>query len=215
MENFRTPQICSEIIWPFDSEETIHSADINDTSYVPPSCFLLEKKNKISKWPTQKKVIFQLRQLSIFFTKISWIGPWVGRIDFCKGHWCGSTYMVTRLSYISLQTGQKCVFWPFWANVGQYHDHIGWATSMPFTSIQGLIHEIFIKKYLELLKVENDILFIIYLFSFILYQCKDWRLTNEVVFFLLCMVPSESWKRIHSIYYAHDCMLSTDGLNHQ
>ena len=30
---------------------------------------------------SQKKVIFQLCQFSIFFVKISWIGPWVRRID--------------------------------------------------------------------------------------------------------------------------------------
>ena len=36
---------------------------------------------KKSKWPTQKQVIFQLRQFSIIFSKISWVGPWVNRID--------------------------------------------------------------------------------------------------------------------------------------
>ena len=28
-----------------------------------------------------------------FFVKISGIGPWMCKIDRCKGHWCGSTYM--------------------------------------------------------------------------------------------------------------------------
>ena len=37
------------------------------------------------------------------FVKISWIGPWISRIDWCKGHWCGLTYMVVRLSSISPQ----------------------------------------------------------------------------------------------------------------
>ena len=41
--------------------------------------FFFEKKNP--KWPTQKKVIFQNRQFSIFFLKISWIGPWVSGIE--------------------------------------------------------------------------------------------------------------------------------------
>ena len=31
------------------------------------------------------------------FAKISQIGPWVSRIDWCKVHWCSSTYMVVRL----------------------------------------------------------------------------------------------------------------------
>ncbi len=48
-----------------------------------------------------------------FFMKISWIGPWVSRIDWCEGHWCGSTYMVVRLSDISSKTGKKCIFCVF------------------------------------------------------------------------------------------------------
>jgi hypothetical protein len=36
--------------------------------------------------------------------KILWIGPWVSRIDWCVEHWCGSTYMVARLSGISPKT---------------------------------------------------------------------------------------------------------------
>ena len=36
--------------------------------------------------------------LNIFFMKFSWIGPWVSRINWCKEHWDGSTYMVVRLS---------------------------------------------------------------------------------------------------------------------
>ena len=73
--------------------------------------FLLEwskkKKNfgkKNSKWPTQKNLIFQLRQFSIFFMEISWIGSWVCRIDWCKGNWCVSTYMVMRLCDRSSKT---------------------------------------------------------------------------------------------------------------
>ena len=38
-------------------------------------------KKKKSKWPPKKKDIFQLRQFSIFFVKILWIGPWVSRIN--------------------------------------------------------------------------------------------------------------------------------------
>ena len=64
-----------------------------------------------------KKIIFQLCQFSIFFMKISWIGPWVSRIDWFEGHWWGC-----------------------------------------------------------------------------------------LLFSALWMVSSESWKILHSIYYAHDCM---------
>ena len=42
--------------------------------------------------------------LIIFFTKISGIGPWVSIINWCEVHWCGSTYIVIRLSDVSLMT---------------------------------------------------------------------------------------------------------------
>ena len=48
----------------------------------------LKKKNQ-NGW-LKKTDFFQNRQYSIFFVKISWIGPWIRRIDWCKGHWCGS-----------------------------------------------------------------------------------------------------------------------------
>ena len=73
-----------------------------------------------------------------FFMKFSWIGPWVSRIDWCEGHWFGSTYMVVRLSNISSKTGKNSFFvflGCFWAYAGQPHNHKGWATSMPFASI--------------------------------------------------------------------------------
>ena len=46
----------------------------------------------------------------ICFGKISWIGPWVSRIDWCKGQWCGSTYMAVRMSDISSKTCIFCLF---------------------------------------------------------------------------------------------------------
>ena len=72
------------------------------------------------------------------FAKLSGMGPLVSRIDWCEGHWFGSTYMAVRLSDIRPITGKKwifCVFSHFWAYVGQPHDHIGWTKSMPFASI--------------------------------------------------------------------------------
>ena len=38
---------------------------------------------------------------------ISEVGPWVSRIDWCEGHWCGSTYMVVRLSDVSSKTDEN------------------------------------------------------------------------------------------------------------
>ena len=66
--------------------------------------FSLRWSKKKSKWLTQKNLIFQLCQFSIFFMKIPWIGPWVSRIDWCEGHGCGSIYIVMRLSDISSKT---------------------------------------------------------------------------------------------------------------
>ena len=78
-----------------------------------------------------------VHQFSIFFAKISWIGPLVSRINWCEGHWFGSTYMVVRLSDKRKTHKKKCIFvflGCFWAYVGQPDDHRSWATSMPFAS---------------------------------------------------------------------------------
>ena len=66
------------------------------------------------------------------------LAPWMCKIDWCKGHWCGSMYMAMRLSDISSKTAKKVFFvllGHFWAYVGEPHGHIGWAKSMPFASI--------------------------------------------------------------------------------
>ena len=57
-----------------------------------------------------------------FFMKISWVGPWVSRIDWCKGHWFCSTHVAVRLADISSKMAWKhkkfifCLFlslrWP-------------------------------------------------------------------------------------------------------
>ena len=73
--------------------------------------FFQEKKFKMadfSKWP-----FFKIANSQNFFAKISQIGPWVSRIDWCEGHWCSSTYMVVRLSDIRAKTGKKCIFCVF------------------------------------------------------------------------------------------------------
>jgi hypothetical protein len=67
-----------------------------------------EKKNQNSRL---KKSSFSSSAYSqYFFAKISWIGPLISRINSCKGCWCGSTYMVVRLSNVSSKTGKKCIF---------------------------------------------------------------------------------------------------------
>ena len=75
----------------------------------------LKKANP--KWPTQKKLVFQFCQFSTcFFFKNFMDWSLVSRIDWCKGHWCESTYMVVRLSNVSSKTGKKCIFWICFSN---------------------------------------------------------------------------------------------------
>ena len=76
--------------------------------------FFFEKK--IQNGRLKKSSFFKIANPQNFFAKISQIGPWVSRIEWCKGHWCSSTYMAVRLSDKSLKTAKKyrkCIFWPF------------------------------------------------------------------------------------------------------
>ena len=73
--------------------------------------FFMQKKIQNGRF--FKMAVFQNRQFSKFFVKMSWIGPWVCRINWCEGHWCSSTYMVVRLSDIRAKTGKKCIFCVF------------------------------------------------------------------------------------------------------
>ena len=95
-------------------------------------------KKKIQNGRLKKRSFFTSVNSQYFFVKILWIRPWVSRIGWCEGHWCGSTYMAVRLPNISSKTAKnpkKAFFACFWAYVGQSLNHIGWATSMPFASI--------------------------------------------------------------------------------
>ena len=49
-----------------DSEETIHSADINDTSYEPPRCFSLGKKIWKKKFWKKKSKMTDLEKTEFF-----------------------------------------------------------------------------------------------------------------------------------------------------
>ena len=60
-----------------------------------------------SKLPPKKSLFFKIANSRKIFAKISWICPWISRIDWCKGHWFGSTYIVVRLSNISSKRAEK------------------------------------------------------------------------------------------------------------
>ena len=67
-------------------------------------------KKKIRNAHLSKCPFFKISNPQIFLSKISWIGTFVSRIDWCQRHWCSSTYMVMRLSDISSKT---CIFLVF------------------------------------------------------------------------------------------------------
>ena len=113
--------------------------------------------------------------------KISGIGPWVSRIDRCKGHWCSSTYIDVRLSDISskIANNTKNAFLAcFRAYVRQPYSHTHWAKSMPLASInpitQGPIYEIFARKFWELAILKNSI-FLSQPFCFLFFASSLWK----------------------------------------
>ena len=71
-------------------------------------------KKKFQNGRLKKRSFFKIANSQYFFVKISYIGPWVSRIEWCEGHWSGSTYMVVRLADISSKTVKKCIFGVFW-----------------------------------------------------------------------------------------------------
>ena len=122
-------------------------------------------KKKHSKWPTQKKTHFPA-------LPILWIGPWVNIIDWCKGHWCGSSFMVMSLSDISI----FCVFRLF---LGLCQTKpLQYSLHQSILPTQGLIHEIFMKKYWELAELEKEFFWVghfdsfLFKFFFSSSQCK-------------------------------------------
>ena len=80
----------------------------------PKKFFFEQPNNQNPKTKNLNKSHFQgFANSQYFFVKISGIGPWMCRIDWCEGHWCSSTYMVVRLSDISSKTGKKYIFCVF------------------------------------------------------------------------------------------------------
>ena len=69
-------------------------------------------------WGQWLRLFFKIANSQYFFVKLFWIGPWVSRIEWCEGHWSGSTYMAVRLFDICSKTGKihkKCNFCLFWS----------------------------------------------------------------------------------------------------
>ena len=75
--------------------------------------FMILGKKKIENGPLKKTTLFQTVNSQYFFAKLSGMGPWVSRIDWCEGYWFGSTYIAVRLSNIRPKTGKICIFHVF------------------------------------------------------------------------------------------------------
>ena len=61
------------------------------------------KQKKIQNGLLKKTEIFKTANSQKIFPKFSWIGSWISSIDWCEEHWCGSTYMLVRLSDFTTQ----------------------------------------------------------------------------------------------------------------
>ena len=80
--------------------------------------FMGMKQKKIQNGRLKKTEFFNFVKSWANSAKISWIRPWVSRIEWCEGHWFCSTYMAVRLSDICSKTGKKhkkCIFCLFWS----------------------------------------------------------------------------------------------------
>ena len=76
---------------------------------------------KKSKWPTQKRSFFNLVNSQYFLVKISWIGLWISRIDWCEGPiwpWGCPTD-------IRSKTGKKRIFFVFRTFLSLHCKYIG------------------------------------------------------------------------------------------
>ena len=135
-------------------------------------------KRKNPKWPTKKTPHFPPPSiLNICVSKIFWIGPWVSRIGWCKGHWCGSTYLVVRLSNKSSKT-QKMHFLPVFELMSDslttiYIEPHQCPSHQSILLAQAPIHKIFMKKYWKLAELENVFFLSRPFFFFFLLQKKD------------------------------------------
>ena len=95
--------------WPIlANQETLAILHENEAKF-----FFFFSKKKFQNGRLKKSLFSKIANSQNFFAKISWIGPWVSRIEWCEAHWFGSTYMAVRLSEESSKTGKKCIFCVF------------------------------------------------------------------------------------------------------
>ena len=75
-------------------------------------------KKRFQNGRLKKTMFFKTVNSQYFFAKLSGIGPWVSRINWCEGHQCDSTNMVVRLSDIRPKTDKNAKMVPMrsWVN---------------------------------------------------------------------------------------------------
>ena len=94
-QNF-DPSLLTKKLWPFYMRMK--------------QIFFFFSKKKFQNGRLKKSLFSKIANSQKFFAKISWIGSWVSRIEWCEAHWFGSTYMAVRLSEESSKTGKKFIF---------------------------------------------------------------------------------------------------------
>ena len=111
--------------------------------------------------------------------KISWIGPWVSRIDWCEGHWCGSTYKYGHEAVQKQPKNTKNAFLAcFRAYVGQPHNH---PSHQSILLTQEPICEIFANFFWELAILKNSV-FLSRPFWIFFFASSPWKsVTNFVI----------------------------------
>ena len=136
--------------WIFDRKiHTVFLIILYPLAFCWKSGYVIKKKKNQGR--LKKTEFFNSPNSQYFFEKIWGIDPWVSRINWCEGHWCGSIYMAMRLSDISSKTGKKCIFCVFRLFLS-LHRTASWPYRLSHTSHQSILHfqgpipEIFAKK---------------------------------------------------------------------
>ena len=116
--------------------------------------FFLNERSKMA----DSKKLKKIANSQNLFVKISWIGSWVSRIDWCQGHWC-SCEAFQRKGKNSLKI-QKMHFYPFFELISDrlmtiYVEQHHCPSHQFILLTQGPIHEIFTKKFWELAILKN------------------------------------------------------------
>ena len=146
------------------------------------TCFNGNEAKKNQNGQLKKNSFSSSTNSQYFFMKFLWFGPWVSIIDWCKGHWCSSTYMAVRLSDISSKSVKKCIFCFFWPFLFLKNRARNWSQYLicrtPNICISKNFHTFVMVLLWQLL------------FSI---KCKGGTQPNDFVSFWICLLPKRSY----------------------